>query len=90
MIRVWIESPTTDVTTEDRVSSVTEKHRVSSVLAVVQNIHMSERFDVIVIGAGAAGLAAMDGLRESGVRALALEARDRVGGRAHTAYVAYI
>jgi monoamine oxidase len=47
---------------------------------------MSEQFDVIVIGAGAAGLAAMDALRDAGVRAVALEARDRVGGRAHTAY----
>jgi monoamine oxidase len=47
---------------------------------------VSESFDVIVIGAGAAGLAAMDALRDAGLRAAALEARDRVGGRAHTAY----
>jgi monoamine oxidase len=47
---------------------------------------MTESFDVIVIGAGAAGLAAMDALRDAGVRAVALEARDRVGGRAHTSY----
>jgi monoamine oxidase len=47
---------------------------------------MTESFDVVVIGAGAAGLAAMDALRDAGVRAVALEARDRVGGRAYTAY----
>lgn len=37
--------------------------------------------DVIVIGAGMAGLAAARALAERGLRALVLEARDRVGGR---------
>jgi monoamine oxidase len=41
-------------------------------------------FDVIVIGAGAAGLAAAQRLSAAGKRALVLEARDRVGGRIHT------
>lgn len=40
--------------------------------------------DVAIVGAGAAGLAAADRLRKHGVEALVLEARDRVGGRAHT------
>jgi len=40
--------------------------------------------DVAVVGAGAAGLAAAHRLRERGVGVLVLEARDRVGGRAHT------
>ena len=40
--------------------------------------------DVAVVGAGAAGLAAAHRLRERGVGALVLEARDRTGGRAHT------
>lgn len=40
--------------------------------------------DVIVIGAGAAGLAAAMSLVESGLDVLVLEARDRVGGRIHT------
>lgn len=44
---------------------------------------MSER-DVIVIGAGAAGLAAGRLLARAGVDVLVLEARDRVGGRAWT------
>ncbi len=39
---------------------------------------------VVVVGAGAAGIAAGLHLREAGVEALILEARDRVGGRAHT------
>lgn len=40
--------------------------------------------DVIVIGAGAAGLAAATTLVDSGLDVLVLEARDRVGGRIHT------
>lgn len=40
--------------------------------------------DVLVIGAGIAGLAAARALSEQGVRCLVLEARDRVGGRVHS------
>jgi monoamine oxidase len=40
--------------------------------------------DVVVIGAGAAGLAAARDLRERGVRVTVLEARARLGGRIHT------
>src|SRR5512146_2768941 len=40
--------------------------------------------DVIVIGAGAAGLAAAAALARSGRSVLVLEARDRVGGRVWT------
>jgi len=40
--------------------------------------------DVVVIGAGAAGLAAARALHERGIELLVLEARDRVGGRAYT------
>src|SRR5262245_14914806 len=40
--------------------------------------------DVIVIGAGAAGLAAGRTLIDRGCKAIILEARDRVGGRAWT------
>jgi monoamine oxidase len=41
-------------------------------------------FDVIVIGAGAAGLAAADVLVRAGRSVLVMEARERVGGRAWT------
>ena len=41
--------------------------------------------DVVVIGAGAAGLAAARRLHEHGVRVLVLEARPRIGGRIYTA-----
>lgn len=40
--------------------------------------------DVIVVGAGAAGLAAAQRLKQAGRRVLVLEARQRVGGRVHT------
>lgn len=41
---------------------------------------------VIVIGAGAAGLAAARRLYDAGHKVLVLEARDRIGGRMHTRY----
>jgi monoamine oxidase len=40
--------------------------------------------DVLVLGAGIAGLAAADRLAVAGRRVLVLEARDRIGGRIHT------
>lgn len=42
------------------------------------------RADVIIIGAGAAGLSAAAGLTRAGQRVLLLEARDRIGGRIFT------
>ena len=43
-------------------------------------------YDTIVIGAGAAGLAAGRTLQEANRSVLLLEARDRIGGRVHTTY----
>jgi monoamine oxidase len=42
--------------------------------------------DVIVVGAGVAGLAASAALRRAGLRCLLLEASDRIGGRAWTTH----
>ena len=47
---------------------------------------MQDRFDVVVVGAGAAGIAALRRLSASGPSSVALEARTRVGGRAHTMF----
>ena len=40
--------------------------------------------DIVIIGAGCAGLAAAASLTAAGRRVLVLEARDRIGGRVHT------
>ncbi len=45
---------------------------------------MMNEIEVAVVGAGAAGLAAARLLRAAGVGVVLLEARDRIGGRAHT------
>jgi monoamine oxidase len=41
-------------------------------------------YDVAIVGGGVAGLAAMRGLEERGIRTCVLEARSRIGGRIHT------
>ncbi|MBS2017718.1 MAG: FAD-dependent oxidoreductase [Deltaproteobacteria bacterium] len=41
-------------------------------------------FDVVIVGAGLAGLRAAQVLRAAGRRVVVLEARDRIGGRIHT------
>lgn len=46
------------------------------------------KFDVVVIGAGAAGLAAARELSGAGKRVCVIEARQRAGGRIHTLHVA--
>ena len=43
-----------------------------------------DRCDVVVLGAGLAGLSAARELTESGLDFVVLEARDRVGGRTYT------
>lgn len=45
---------------------------------------ISSDFDVIVIGAGMAGLTAAASLSLAELKVLVLEARDRTGGRIHT------
>ena len=47
---------------------------------------MTDRFDVIVIGAGAAGLAAARDLSAAGKSVCILEGRDRIGGRILTVH----
>jgi monoamine oxidase len=45
---------------------------------------VDSRADVVIVGAGVAGLAAARRLAEAGVTTVVLEARDRIGGRIHT------
>lgn len=55
----------------------------ASLALPVRNAHAAD-VDVIVIGAGAAGLAAAHQLKAAGRKAIVLEARGRIGGRAFT------
>lgn len=45
---------------------------------------MSDEVEVLVVGAGVAGIAAARALRMRGLSCLVLEAKDRIGGRAYT------
>lgn len=45
---------------------------------------MSDKFDVVVLGAGISGLATAKVLTKEGLRVVLLEARERHGGRIHT------
>src|SRR5688572_4373254 len=45
---------------------------------------MQEEVDIIVIGAGAAGLMAARKLSKAGKKVIILEARDRIGGRIYS------
>src|SRR6516165_4091837 len=49
---------------------------------------MSTNADVVIVGAGAAGIAAARRLARSGLSVMALEATARIGGRAWTCNVA--
>lgn len=45
---------------------------------------MQDHFDIVIVGAGAAGMAAAARLSRAPLSVVVLEARDRIGGRAHT------
>ena len=51
-----------------------------------QRLSASTHCDTLVIGAGAAGLAAAQTLQTANCSVVVLEARDRIGGRVHTDY----
>ncbi|KAB2570638.1 Monoamine oxidase N [Lasiodiplodia theobromae] len=63
--------------------------KCSAVITPQRNIpaHVLDTFDVVVLGAGYAGLTACRDLTLSGYKVLLLEARDRIGGRTYTAEV---
>src|ERR1700760_1127097 len=46
-------------------------------------------YDLVIIGAGAAGIAAAHAARDAGIRAIVVEAQDRGGGRAFTRFESF-
>lgn len=53
----------------------------------IKRLNLNEIFDVIIIGAGASGIAASNYLQQNGKKVLILEARNRIGGRIHDTYI---
>ena len=47
-------------------------------------VNADQDYDVVIIGAGAAGLAATEELLKEGKKVICLEASNRIGGRAFT------
>ena len=61
-------------------------HRCTTRKASV-SVHKRLRPDVLVLGAGMAGLGAARALKDAGVPVTVIEARDRIGGRTHTSHL---
>jgi monoamine oxidase len=53
----------------------------------ILRLKKNEILDVIIIGAGASGIAAANYLQQNGKKVLILEARNRIGGRIHDTYI---
>jgi monoamine oxidase len=73
-----------DCPNEEHAVTISDHSLITSHQSPTPTVKNNPRFDVIVIGAGAAGLAAASTLADSGCRVCVLEARDRVGGRIFT------
>jgi monoamine oxidase len=68
----------------DRRTMLTGSGAMAATLAAGGRGARAAETDVVVVGAGAAGLAAAHDLKAAGRKAIVLEARGRVGGRAFT------
>jgi len=68
----------------DRRTLLTGGSALAATLAMTGRHAFAADVDVVVIGAGAAGIAAAHNLRAAGRKAIILEARSRIGGRAFT------
>src|ERR1043165_3091411 len=68
-----------------RTCANTRRRRRSPARAIAATANgMTDETDILIIGAGAAGLAAARELSAANFNVIVLEARDRIGGRIHT------
>lgn len=63
------------------INAVLARPQVATIAPSLPPIQEQQKVDVIVIGAGLAGLSAAHALRRGGLNCVVLEARDRVGGK---------
>ena len=69
---------------DTREEDVDARHKAGHDDKIDDVMSLPSEVDVAIIGAGAAGLGAAHALKQSNLSCIVLEARDRVGGRAHT------
>ncbi|KAK6052190.1 hypothetical protein COOONC_10308 [Cooperia oncophora] len=77
LLQLWHLEPNVELTSEDAIENLPIPFNTALVLT-------SKRKRVIIIGAGAAGIAALKQLHFFGFDVTLLEARKRLGGRVHT------
>ncbi|KIH64178.1 amine oxidase [Ancylostoma duodenale] len=77
ILQLWLLEPNVELTSEDAIDQLPIPFNTALVLT-------SKRKRVIIVGAGAAGIAALKQLHFFGFEVVLLEARKRLGGRVHT------
>ena len=85
-------SQSLELAANDKIESADQRRRqflklgmTSAAAAFVPGIaNANDRYDVVVVGAGLAGLHAAMLLEEQGLNVLTIEGRDRIGGRVYT------
>lgn len=74
-------SPTSRPTREPTISPTPRPTALPSIAATKTNVSVDRSVDVVIVGAGAAGITAAYHLEQQGLSVVLLEAADRYGGR---------